>query len=349
MLRFSITTLGMVGFLAAAMILGGPFPALALVYITLFAGLMDRFAGLVGPDHPGQEFPAGDGLAVILGLLHFPLLYGGVWTIASSSVGTLDKALIFLALSLFIGQVGNANAHELIHRPPRLLRRLGAAVYASILFGHHASAHVRVHHVFAATEHDPNSARLGESFYTYVPRAWIGCLRAGFVAESRLRRGFGRHPYIRYALGGALSIGVAATLSGINGVLVLATIAFYAQMQLLLSDYVQHYGLQRREIAPGRYEPVGPQHSWNAPQGFTSALMLNAPRHSDHHAHPGRAYPGLEIDRATMPILPRSLPEMAVIALIPPLWRRLMDPRVTKWANRPSPAIDQDKPEPAYG
>lgn len=343
MQRFILATHGIIILLAAAMVFGTPFPALALIYITVFAYGMDRLSALAAPDHPGQEFPAGDGLSVFLALVHFPLLFGGVWTLAKSDATTLDKALIFMALSLFIGQVGNSNAHELIHRGSRSLRRLGVAVYASILFGHHASAHVRVHHVHAATPRDPNSARTGESYYAFALRAWVGAVRAGYQAESRLRKGMGLHPYVGYISGAALSLALALLLAGPKGVAALIAISAYAQAQLLLSDYVQHYGLQRRETTPGKVEPVGPQHSWNAPHSFTSALMLNAPRHSDHHAHPTRPYPGLEIDRQTMPILPYSLPTMAVIALIPPVWRRIMDPRARKWAKA------NHRPEAAHG
>jgi alkane 1-monooxygenase len=332
MARFTLATLGMVALLALGLLGVPPFPAVALAYITVFTYFLDRIGGLVGPDHPGAEFPAGDGLAVALGLLHFPLLYGGVVVLASDTGwSTADKVLIFIALSLFIGQVSNANAHELIHRTPRALRRLGVAVYSSVLFGFHASAHVRVHHQHAATPRDPNSARLGENYYAFALRAWTGALVDGYRAESRLRRGRGVHPYVTYAVGALASLGFAAALAGPAGVIWLLAIAFYAQAQLLLSDYVQHYGLRRREIAPGKYEPVGPQHSWNAPHGFSSALMLNAPRHSDHHAHPARPYPRLDLDRKTMPLLPQSLPVMAVIALVPPLWHRLMDRRARRW------------------
>ncbi|KUF12077.1 alkane 1-monooxygenase [Pseudoponticoccus marisrubri] len=331
MARFTIATLAMVALLALALVHGGIWAVAALVYITAFTYFMDRIAALAPPDDPGQEFPAGDTLSLLLGVAHFPLLYGGVRVIGSSDAfTTADKILIFFALSLFLGQVSNSNAHELIHRAPRVLRRLGVAVYASILFGFHASAHVRVHHVHAATVRDPNSARLGESFYAFAPRAWAGALVAGYHAESRLRRGTGLHPYAVYGLGAALSLVLAYVLAGWGGIAALLGLSAYAQAQLLLSDYVQHYGLTRREIAPGRPEPVGPQHSWNAPHGFSSALMLNAPRHSDHHSHPAKPYPGLSLDRAAMPILPHSLPVMAVLALLPPVWRRVMDRRVAR-------------------
>ena len=105
-------------------------------------------------------------------------------------------------------------------------------------------------------------------------------------------------------------------------------------MQILLSDYVQHYGLERGERPDGKLEPVRAVHSWNSPHRVTSAMMLNASRHSDHHMHPGRIYPGLQIDPETMPMLPRSLPVMAVVALVPPWWRRVMNPRILKWQSQ---------------
>lgn len=112
-------------------------------------------------------------------------------------------------------------------------------------------------------------------------------------------------------------------------------LATYAQVQLLLSDYVQHYGLRRRALPNGKLEPIDIQHSWNAPHWFSNYLMLAAPRHCDHHLHPAKPYPALTLptpDQA--PCLPRSLPVMASVALYPRLWRRVMDPLVAHWQNR---------------
>jgi alkane 1-monooxygenase len=103
-------------------------------------------------------------------------------------------------------------------------------------------------------------------------------------------------------------------------------------VQLLMSDYVQHYGLIRAPGPQGRPVPVGPRHSWNSPHQISSALMLNAPRHSDHHGHPARPFPELALPPADdAPRLPRSLPVMACVALVPPLWRRVMHPRLAAW------------------
>ncbi len=336
MLRFTATTLLMVVLLGLGFGLGGLWPLVALLYITVFTFFMDKLVALTAPDRPDSEFPAGTGLSATLGIAHFVVLFWGVVVLSSGKhLGAADKVFLFVALSLFLGQVSNSNAHELIHRPARPLRLLGTAIYSSMLFGHHVSAHTRVHHVHAATDLDPNSARLGEGFYRFALRAWIGSFRSGWQAETRLRqRAAGRqsvHPYWTYAAGAAMTLLTAAMIGGAAGVAVLMGLALYAQLQLLLSDYVQHYGLRREKLSNGKWEAVGPQHSWNAPNWFSGALMLNAPRHSDHHAHPSRAYPGLQLDREAMPMLPYSLPVMAVLALLPPVWRRVMTPRAKAW------------------
>jgi alkane 1-monooxygenase len=271
-------------------------------------------------------------------VVHFALLVLGVQMIATAPwLGPVQALVLAIALGLFMGQVSNSNAHESIHAPMRWRRMLGTIVYVSLLFGHHASAHPKVHHVHVATARDPNSARFGQGFYHFWPRAWIGSFRAGMTAETaaRARRQLPpkalTHPYVVYIGGAVLALVLAFWLAGSVGVLVYLGLAAYTQMQLLLADYVQHYGLRRRRRGDTRMEPAGPQHSWNAQQWYSTAMMLNAPRHSDHHMHPMRLFPALRLDCDTMPTLPYSLPVMAAIALVPPLWRQVIDPRVASW------------------
>jgi alkane 1-monooxygenase len=311
--------------LQVACLWGGMFPMLSLLSITVLVFCFDRY--MPAPKDPSQIAWITRALVAV----HFLLWGVGIYTLSHAIyLSPLDKGLIWISLGLYFGQVSNSNAHELIHSTNRQGKALGTAIYGSLLFGHHVSAHLRVHHVYGATEQDPNTARIGEGFWTYLARAWIGEYRAGKAAEARLHKKR-RHPYVTYwsLAGGA--IGLALLLGGWLGVLMLFSLASYAQVQLYLSDYVQHYGLRRARLPGGSYEPMGPSHSWNAPHWYSSAMMLNAPRHSDHHTHPSRAFFELRLDPKTMPQLPQSLPVMAVIALIPPLWRRIMDPRVKKW------------------
>ena len=331
MFWFATASLMPVPLIVLACTSGGIFPALAVLSITVLVFFMDKLAR----DLP-EGRSSGRGLSVTLALVHFPLLFLGVWALAGQGDhGVLDRILIFTALGLFAGQISNSNAHELIHAATRLHRRLGAAVYVSLLHGHHVSAHLQVHHVHAATDADPNSARRGEGFWRYAARVlkdeFVAGLRAETVRRARANLPVWRHPYLAYVAGGLAMLAFSVMLAGPGGALAHLGIAAYAQLQLLLSDYVQHYGLRRRTTPSGKPEPIGPEHSWNVPNWYSSAMMLNAPRHSDHHVHPARPFPALRMEGATMPVLPHSLPVMAVIALLPPLWRRVMDPRVARW------------------
>lgn len=338
MIRFALASLVLVALLLAACLAGGPWPAAALVYVTLFVWLMDRLtvAAAIRDDAAALRFARV--LTTTLGLAHLGLLPLAVWAVVRAPwLGPVQALLVALAVGLFAGQVAHPTAHELIHASGRMRRRLGVAVYASLLFGHHVSAHLRVHHVWVATDRDPNSARPGEGFYRFWPRAWVGSYLAGFNAETAARAraatARGLHPYIVHAGGALLALALAAALAGGRGAAVWLGIAVYAQMQILLADYVQHYGLRRRTGTDGRPEPAGAEHSWNAPHWYSSALMLNAPRHSDHHQNPARAFVQLRLDPARMPVLPYSLPTMAVLALVPPLWRRAMDRRARRWSH----------------
>ncbi|MDP3860576.1 MAG: alkane 1-monooxygenase [Phaeovulum sp.] len=333
---FAIATLAPLPLLVLGAFFGGAWAWGALALITLVTFALDELAALPTPDAPeGRAFPAADTLSVALALAHFAALALVVFALSGGTgLGIASSVAVYLGFGLFFGQVSNANAHELIHRADRRLFWLGMWVYISLAFGHHTSAHRLVHHRFAATEDDPSSAALGEGFWAFAPRAWKGGFVAGYEMEEGLRaRSIGsarRNPYPLY-LGGAGAVAVAVTLAfGWRGFLAWLALVAYAQLQLLLSDYVQHYGLRRRTGPDGRPEPIGLAHSWDAPHPASSLWMLNAPRHSDHHAHPARPYPALQLGTlgADRPILPRSLPTMAALALFPPLWRRVMDHRV---------------------
>ena len=278
------------------------------------------------------EFPAADALLVVIGLGHLVLFPLVVWAVAGpSGLDTWQRVLLFAGAGLWMGQVAHPAAHELIHRSTRGLFRLGVAVYCSLLIGHHASAHRLVHHRYVASRDDPSTARSGEGFWRYLGRAWLGSYRAGYRAESARRRG-GPHPYAVYIAGAAAALAGGYAVAGALGVAVWIGLAGHAQIQLFLSDYVQHYGLTRARLPDGRLEPVGARHSWNSGHWMSSATMLNAPRHSDHHAHPSRPYPALHLPAAQdAPRLPWPLPVACVLALLPPVWRRVITPHLARW------------------
>ncbi|ABD54130.1 alkane 1-monooxygenase [Jannaschia sp. CCS1] len=354
MARYAAITLPPMVLLLLAGTVWGGFAWMALIWLTLVAALADRLLEPPAPT-PAEEdtAPWSDALSVGLAIGHLLLL---VTTASALTSGTLtfgQSVALFFATASFFGQVSHPNAHELIHRAPLALRALGAAVYTSVGFGHHVSAHRLIHHRHVGTEADPNTPLPGESFWSYLPRAWRGSFEAGAECEVDRLEHKGRganhitNPYWIWLGGALLSVIVMVWIAGLGGALVLAGLGALTGAQILMSDYVQHYGLQRLLLPNGRYEPVAAHHSWNAPMGFSSYLMMNAPAHSEHHLHPDRPYDRLD-PNAEVPTLPLSMPIMAMIALIPSVWSRMMDRRALRVMEAAEAAhLRPPQPQPA--
>jgi alkane 1-monooxygenase len=339
MAAFAAAALTPVPLFALGLWAGGPFVWAGFLYMACLAALLDQLVPHVAGDAAeGQEFPGSDALLAGIGVSALALLPMATWAVAGpSGLSGGQRVLMALGCGFWLGQVAHPAAHELIHRGHRGLFNLGRAFYAAVLFGQHASAHRLVHHRHVATDDDPNSAPEGMGFYRFAPRAWIGSFRQGWAAEDALRARAtgpkGPHPYHLYLAGGALALALAVAIAGLPGLLVWAALAFHVQVQILVSDYVQHYGLRRACLADGRLEPVGPRHSWNTGHWFSSAMMLNAPRHSDHHAHPARPYPALRLPKAdTAPRLPWPLPVACTLAFFPRLWKRAIRRHLKPWS-----------------
>lgn len=335
---FALAALAPLPLFALGLWAGGGWVWAGFLYMAGLPAVLDRMLPHVAADAAeGQEFPGSDALLVAVGLSALALLPLAAWAVAGTSgLSGPGRVPIFLGAGLWLGQVGHPAAHELIHRGNRWLFRLGTGYYAAILFGQHASAHRLVHHRHVATAQDPNSAPEGQSFYRFALRAWVGSYRAGRRAETALRqRGSGPrglHPYLWHLAGSVAALALAYAIAGRGGVAAWWGMAFMAQMQILLSDYVQHYGLRRAILPGGKAAPVGPAHSWNSGPWFSSELMLNAPRHSDHHAHPARPYPALRLgEEDEAPRLPWPLPFACTLALFPPLWKRAIRPALRRW------------------
>lgn len=298
----------------------------ALLWMILLAPVMDRLI----PEAPGPETGEGADSGIvstaILTLVLFPLMALAVWRLPNMPFG-LTWLAAFLGFGLLLGQVGMVAAHDLIHRRHRWAVWLGQAYFTLCAFGHHASAHKLVHHVHVASRRDPNTPERGRTIYGFIPRAWWNSAAAAWRVESR-RRGDGFPTPFAFYIGGSLACAVLALAwQGWAGLAVWLALALYAASQMLAADYVQHYGLWRRRRDDGKLEPVGPRHSWDTPGAFTAVMMFHAGRHADHHAHPYRPYPALR-DLPAAPVHPFSVAAMVVIALIPPLWRRMVHPRL---------------------
>lgn len=257
-----------------------------------------------------------------------------------------EKLALFFGQGVMGGTIGIVYAHELLHQGNRLERRLGDLLLASVLYSHFRSEHLRVHHLYVGTPRDPVTARYGEGFHRYFLRVLTSCPGSAWRAEvALLKRGDKsawslRNPFYLYAGLQAGMLGLAMALGGGLGVALFLWQALVAVWQLELTNYVEHYGLTRRHLGEGRYEPVLPRHSWNAAHRASNWLLINLQRHSDHHYKPDRRFPLLQNHPAEeAPQLPHGYPVMAALAMVPRLWRRVMNPRVRAWRRQFYPEI----------
>ncbi|GIT90877.1 hypothetical protein JANAI62_13310 [Jannaschia pagri] len=314
--------------LLAGAVWGGVWDLASFIWMAIVVACLDHIlpAGERAPTERQARH-----LTVGLAVVHFPLLAVAVWALAQGGPW-LNWLAYFAASGLFFGQIMNSNAHELIHASGKTRRALGRWTYITLLFGHQTTAHPGLHHRLVATPEDPNTARYNESWWRFCFRAWHFSFWKGLALEKSRQRQRGRsaydrrNPYWAYVGGGLWCLFLAWALLDWSGVGAYVALCLLAQSQLLVTDYVLHYGM-RRARQGDRWEPVGPQHSWNAPHVVTNLLTLHAPRHSDHHAHPSRGFEALRIEDG-QPQLPYSLPVMVTFALWPWWWRRMMNPRV---------------------
>jgi alkane 1-monooxygenase len=270
--------------------------------------------------------------------VYIPIQYAGTifacWLWASGDLSVFESIGLAVTIGVVNG-IGINTAHELGHKRDDLERWLSRIALAPTGYGHFFIEHNRGHHVRVATPEDPASARLGESFWAFLPRTVVGSLRSAWGIEAaRLDRMGKRHLSIHndivtaWAMTAALFAGMAI----IFGPVVLPYLLLQAVLGFSLLEvvnYLEHYGLLRQKKEDGRYERCRPEHSWNSNNVASNVLLYHLQRHSDHHANPTRRYQALRhVDEA--PQLPTGYAGMIVIALVPPIWRRLMDHRLVE-------------------
>ncbi len=259
------------------------------------------------------------------------------WVVSSRSLTPLEIVGLTLSVGITTGAMGITIAHELAHRANRLDRALADVLLLFVCYLHWGIEHVHGHHRNVATPLDPASARKGESVYRFWMRSVFGSLRSAYAIEAtRIRRKRPGAPrlglmvqnrVVSFVACGAFLAGGFALALGPRGAVFFLAQSLVAITLLEIVNYVEHYGLQRRPLGDGRYERVTELHSWNASHRVTNYFLFNLQRHSDHHAYPQRPYETLRhFDES--PQLPQGYAAMVLLALLPPVWRRVMDPRV---------------------
>lgn len=251
---------------------------------------------------------------------------------ARGRAGPLDYLGAAWSFALTVALAGILVAHELVHRTrDRLAMWVGRWQLAIAFNASLEIAHVFGHHSEVGTPLDPATARRGENVYRFFVRSTVGQVFQAWRIESARLAGRPRamrilanrvvHGFLRAGLVAGLFFAAGGWFA--LGMFLLASL--YNKLLLEALNYMEHYGLVR---VPGT--PIEQRHSWNSRSAFSHAVLFNLPYHADHHARAGVHYPALHGSDAA-PVLGKGYLATLPLVLIPPLWQRLIAPRLARW------------------
>jgi alkane 1-monooxygenase len=258
----------------------------------------------------------------------------GITGFQSGELSLVSTIGLMLSIGWTSGLAINVG-HELGHQTSKLERWAAKIALAPVMYGHFYTEHNRGHHIRVATPEDPATSRFGETFYEFLPRCVYGSIKSAWEIEKQRLQKQGKSVWsiendnlqswaITLVLFGAMTAWLgwwALPFMILQGA--------YGGSLLEVVNYLEHYGLRRQQREDGSYERCQPHHSWNSNHTATNIFLYHLQRHSDHHAYPTRSFQTLR-NFEGVPRLPSGYAGMIMVAYVPWLWFRLMDPKVVQ-------------------
>jgi alkane 1-monooxygenase len=277
----------------------------------------------------------------ILLYLNVPIQYGlliyFLYLVTYVDLTTIELIGKTISMGIACGILGINVAHELGHRVSKYEQQMAKMLLLTSMYMHFFIEHNRGHHKNVSTPIDPASARLNEPLYLFWFRSVFGSYFSALHLEKiRLER-LGkktlslRNEMLQFAFFQLLLVAVIGVVFSPLTILYFLGAAIVGILLLETVNYIEHYGLRRKEIEPGLYEKVKPVHSWNSEHILGRLMLYELTRHSDHHYKANRKYQVLRYFEES-PQLPLGYPASMVISFIPPLWFSIMNPRVKRLA-----------------
>ena len=269
--------------------------------------------------------------------LHIPILYGLIglylWRVTSSTLNAYEWMGMTLGVGIFIGSSGINVAHELGHRPNQWEQNFSKWLLLPALYQHFFIEHNRGHHKRVATKEDPATALYGEWLFGFWIRSTFGSYHHAWTLEKeRLQKK--ALPFwsiynqmIRFTAYQLIYLTIISVIFGWIGLICAVVVAIIGFLLLETINYVEHYGLLRKKLPSGRYEKVGMQHSWNSNHEIGRIFLYELTRHADHHYKASKKYQTLA-HYPESPQLPMGYPAAILLALVPPLWFKIMNSSV---------------------
>lgn len=271
--------------------------------------------------------------------LYFALLVLATQVLHTVELSRVGQLGFIVSIGMFGGMFAINTAHELMHKTTKIEPFLSGVLLSLVCFSGFKIEHIRGHHVNVSTPEDYSSSKFNQSLYNFLWHALRhNTLFAFELEKQRLnKKGLSawnyRNELIWWHLLSVVWIILTAYFFGTLGVVLFLGQSVVAIVFLEIINYVEHYGLERKRKKSGKYEPVTHVHSWNSNYLLTNLLLFQLQRHSDHHAYPKRRYQILR-HHDDSPQLPFGYATMVLIALVPPLWRRIMNPITLKYLGK---------------
>jgi len=312
-------------------------PLYTFLLIPLLELLLKDMEGI--SNSPAESSSIKNGFFDLLLYLNIPFVFGvlgyGLFVLCTSTLLLHEYIGITLSLGILLATNAINVAHELGHRTSLFERTLSKLLLLPCLYMHFYLEHNFGHHKNVATPLDPATAKLNQYLYhfwlTSVTQQYFNAWRIQTVLLKQHNKGFFsiKNDMLWYILFQSLYLSFIVVLLGWNALFFAVCIGLMSFLFLETINYIEHYGLQRKQLASGRYERVQTHHSWNSNHIIGRIVLYELTRHSDHHFKSSKKYQQLT-HKPESPQLPFGYPTSILLAMVPPLWFYVMNARVPK-------------------
>lgn len=280
-----------------------------------------------------------DYILYVFFILHLIALFFFLHTVSQDSLSILDLAGCISSMGVLCGIFGINLAHELGHRSNKSEQLLAKILLLSSLYMHFFIEHNKGHHKRVATKEDPASAQLNESIFHFYFRSIPGSYKSAWnIANKEMKKRklpvfHYKNEMIQFQVIQILFLIGIAILFDVKTMVFFTVAACFGILLLESINYIEHYGLSRNIIGPDKYERPLPHHSWNSNHVLGRVMLFELSRHSDHHYLASRKYQILR-HHESAPQMPTGYPGMLVLAHVPLLWFKIMNPLVKKYSKK---------------
>ncbi|MBK9637668.1 MAG: alkane 1-monooxygenase [Bacteroidetes bacterium] len=280
-----------------------------------------------------------DRLLYLMVPLQYITLYLFLMKIGEPNHSGLEKITMISVMGLNCGIIGINMAHELGHRSKKFEIVLAKLLLLSSLYMHFYIEHNRGHHKRVGTHDDPASARYDESLYAFLVRSIVHSYFSAWQLEANRLKKQNQNPFsmnnqmIQFGIIQFLFLFAIYYFFGwmVFGSFIIASILGISLLESV--NYIEHYGIGRRQKEDGTFEKVMHCHSWNSNHVLGRLALFELSRHSDHHYKASKKYQLLN-HHDESPQMPTGYPGMIMLALVPPLWFKVMHPLLEKEMKR---------------